>query len=79
MVTSGPPPLIRRITLFTAVAVCFILFSSICGCTSFSSGENEGGYQPPTFEPTVRPTHIPVPSPTIVCEPTGNQTTVVSD
>ncbi|WAI02113.1 hypothetical protein [Methanogenium organophilum] len=64
----------RHITLIAAVALCLILFCSICGCLSIPPGTDEGEYQPSTFEPTVRPTHIPVPSPTIVSEPTDNRT-----
>ncbi|WFN33778.1 hypothetical protein L1S32_07965 [Methanogenium sp. S4BF] len=79
MATSGPPSFFLRLSLTAAIAICLILFCSISGCTSFPSGTDEGGYQPPTFEPTVRPTQIPVPSPTIVCEPTDNRTRAVSD
>ncbi|MDE4908078.1 hypothetical protein L0665_05575 [Methanogenium marinum] len=74
MPKSGFPFFFRRITLITAIAVCLILSCIACGCTSFSSGTDDDGYQPSTFEPTIRPTHIPIPSPTIVCEPTDNLT-----
>ncbi len=77
--TVSPSPFLSLI-LTTAIAICLILSCTTCGCTSFFSPDtDEGGYQqPPTFEPTVRPTHIPVPSPTIVCEPTVNRTAAAS-
>ena len=76
MAKQKTPLLFLRIALVAAVAICLILFCTTCGCTSFLSPEtDEGAYQQPsTFEPTVHPTNIPVPSPTMVCEPTKNLT-----
>ena len=76
MSESASSPPFRRLTLAAAIAICLIVSCTICGCTSFFSPDpDEEVYrQPPTFKPTVRPTHIPVPSPTIMCEPTDNLT-----
>lgn len=78
MAKRTSPSYVRRITFTAAIALCLVLFCVIAGCLSIPSGTDEGGYQPPTFEPTVRPTHIPAPSPTIVCEPTDNRTAAES-
>ena len=75
MVKSGPPSLCLYLTLTGAIAITLILFCTSCGCISFIPDSDNGAYQPPTFEPTIHPTNIPTPSPTIVCEPSGNQTT----
>ena len=61
------PSIPSRYALTIGIAICLILSCTTCGCLSFSPGPDDGAYQPSTFEPTVRPTHIPAPSPTMIC------------
>jgi len=72
MPAQRSPQLSSRSALTTGIAICLILFCTTCGCLSIPFGPDDGVYQPSTFEPTVRPTHIPAPSPTMVCVPPGN-------
>ncbi|GAB7014804.1 hypothetical protein [Methanogenium cariaci] len=82
MAASEPPIYSLRPTLIAAIALCLCLCLCLClsctaGCISFPTSSDEATYRPPAFEPTLRPTHIPVPSPTIVFEPTDNLTAAV--